>query len=361
VTISGTAAGITGARTTGVTLTVNPAPTPNFTLSASPNAVTVTQGGTPGTSTITVTRTGGFTGAVTLGASGQPAGVTVTFSPNPATGATSTATFTASATATTGSFPVTISGTAPGITGSRTTSVGLTVNAPQTPNFSLAANPAAVGVTQGGTAGTSSIAITRTGGFTGAVTLSATGQPTGVNVAFSPNPATGATSTATFTASATATTGTFPVTISGTAAGISGPRTTTVTLTVSPSQPGNGGVTVSTTTGGSPPWYFENRLSLNNASTVTAMTITVVVQRTPGVTFNGLYNTVGSFAQANTGNSNPAAITYTWTLSGQMSPGSGRLFVAQMNGTGTPHPSSGDTWTATYTVGGQNFTQSGTF
>jgi hypothetical protein len=44
-----------------------------------------------------------------------------------------------------------------------------------------------------------------------------------------------------------------------------------------------------------------------------------------------------------------------------MSPGSGRLFVAQMNGTGTPHPSSGDTWTVTFTVGGQNFTQSGTF
>jgi hypothetical protein len=192
------------------------------------------------------------------------------------------------------------------------------------------------------------------------VTLTASGQPTGVTVAFSPNPATGATSTATFTAAATGPTGSFPVTVSGTATGITGARTTTITLTVNPSQPGNGGVTVATATGGSPPWYFEDRLSLNNTSTVTAMTITVVVQRTPGVTFNGLYNTVG-FAQANTGNSNPATITYTWTLSGQMGPGTGRLFVAQMNGTGTPHPSSGDTWALTYTVGGQNFTQSGTF
>jgi hypothetical protein len=361
VTLSGSGPGVSGTRTATVTLTVSPAQTPNFTLSASPAAVTVTQGGTGGTSTVTVTRTGGFTGAVTLSATGQPAGVTVTFSPNPATGASSTATFTASTTATTGNFPVTISGTNPNITGSRTTNVALTVNAPQTQDFSLAANPAAVGVTQGGAAGTSSIAITRTGGFTGAVTLAATGQPAGVIVTFSPNPATGAASTATFTASATATTGNFPVTISGTAANITGARTTTVTLTVSTAGPGNGGVTVSTATGGSPPWYFEDRLSLNNTSTVTAMTLTVVVQRTPGITFNGLYNNVGTFQQANTGNTNPATITYTWTLSGQLTPGSGRLFVAQMNGTGTAHPSSGDTWTVTFTVGGQNFTQSGTF
>jgi hypothetical protein len=298
---------------------------------------------------------------VTLSATGQQAGVTVTFSPNPATGATSTATFTASATATTGTVPVTISGTATGITGPRTTNVNLTVNAPQTPDFSLSANPTAVSVTRGGTSAGSTVTVTRTGGFTGAVTLSATGQPAGVTVAFGTNPATGTTSAVTFTAAATGPTGPFPVTISGTATGITGARTTSINLTVNPAQTNNGGVTVTTAMGGSPPWYFENRLTLGNTSTVTAMTITVVVQRTPGITFNGLYNTVGTFSQANTGNTNPATITYTWTLSGQMASGTGRLFVAQTNGNGTPHPSSGDTWTVTYTVGGQNFTQNGTF
>jgi hypothetical protein len=137
-------------------------------------------------------------------------------------------------------------------------------------------------------------------------------------------------------------------------------RTVTATFTATPPT-GNGGVTVAATTGGSPPWYFENRVSLANTAAVTAMTITVVVQRTPGISFNGLYNTVGSFQQSHTGNSNPAAITYTWTLSGQMGPGTGRLFVAQANGTGTPHPASGDRWTVTYTVGGQSYTQNGTF
>jgi hypothetical protein len=91
------------------------------------------------------------------------------------------------------------------------------------------------------------------------------------------------------------------------------------------------------------------------------MTITVVVQRTPGISFNGMYNTAGSFTQANTGNSNAATVTYTWTLTGQLGAGTGRLFVAQMNGTGTPHPSAGDGWSVTYTTGGQTFTQNGTF
>src|SRR5258708_20993329 len=54
------------------------AATPDYTLSASPTSVTVTQGSS-GSSTITVTPSGGFTGSVSLSASGLPAGVTATF------------------------------------------------------------------------------------------------------------------------------------------------------------------------------------------------------------------------------------------------------------------------------------------
>jgi uncharacterized membrane protein len=67
--------------------------------------------GTSGSYTVTVTRTGGFTGAVQLSVSGLPSGVTAVFSPNPATGTTSTLTVTAAATAATGSFALTITGT----------------------------------------------------------------------------------------------------------------------------------------------------------------------------------------------------------------------------------------------------------
>jgi hypothetical protein len=38
-----------------------------------------------------------------------------------------------------------------------------------------------------------------------------------------------------------------------------------------------------------------------------------------------------------------------------------RTFAAQMSGTGTVHPTSGDTYSVTYTTGGQSFTVSGTF
>src|SRR6476660_610229 len=118
---------------------------PNFSLSASPSSLTVTQGSS-GNSTITVTPSGGFTGSVTLSNSALPSGVTASYSTNPTTG-TSVVTFTASSTATTGTTSVTITGTSGTL--SHTTSISLTVNATATPNFSLSASPSSLSVTQG--------------------------------------------------------------------------------------------------------------------------------------------------------------------------------------------------------------------
>jgi hypothetical protein len=147
------------------------------------------------------------------------------------------------------------------------------------------------------------------------------------------------------------------VTVTGTSGTLT--RTTTLALTVNTGG-GTGGVTVTRVTGGSPPWYNENRLTFANTGTMTAITVTIVVQRTPGITFNGMYNTA-EFTQSNTGNTNASTITYTWTRAAALGAGSDRLFVGQTNGNGTVHPFSGDTWTVTYTTGGQTFTQSGTF
>ncbi len=203
---------------------------PSFTLSASPNSVTVTQGNS-GTSTITVTDVDGFSGSVTLAASGLPSGVTATFSTNPTT-STSTLTLTASSTATTGTATVTITGTSGSLTA--TTTVSLTVNSTTSPNFSVSASPTSVSVAQG-SSGTSTITVTSTGGFDSATTLSASGLPSGVTAAFSTNPVTppangSATSTLTLTASSSATVGTATVTITGTSGSTT--NSTTISLTV---------------------------------------------------------------------------------------------------------------------------------
>jgi subtilase family serine protease len=206
---------------------------PSFTLSASPSSLTITQGSS-GTSTITVTDVGGFSGSVTLAASGLPSGVTASFGTNPTTGS-SVLTLTASATATTGSATVTVTGTSGSL--SATTKIALTVNAAASPNFTISASPASVTVNQGAS-GTSTITVTSQNSFSSATTLSATGLPSGVTATFSTNPVTppangSATSTLTLAASASATVGTATVTVTGTSGSTT--HSTTVTLTVNSS------------------------------------------------------------------------------------------------------------------------------
>ncbi len=106
--------------------------------------------------------------------------------------------------------------------------------------FSLSASPSSVSIAQG-TSGTSTITITPQDGFNSSVTLSASGLPSGVAAAFTPNPTT-ATSTLTLTASATATTGTSTVTITGTSGSLT--ASTSVSLIVTG---GGGGPTVTVT------------------------------------------------------------------------------------------------------------------
>jgi hypothetical protein len=99
--------------------------TPNFSLSANPNSLTINRGAT-GTSTVSITRTGSFTSSVNLSTSGLPAGVTASVSPNPAASNSSTVTLSASSTASTGTSTVTVTGTGGGLT--RSTTINLTVN-----------------------------------------------------------------------------------------------------------------------------------------------------------------------------------------------------------------------------------------
>jgi hypothetical protein len=229
----------------------------------------------------------------------------------------------------------------------------------QTPDFSISPNPTSLTINRGAS-GTSTITITRTGGFTGAVALSASGLPSGVTASFNPASATGTSSVLTLTASGTATLGAATVTVTGTNGSLS--RTTPITLTVNDTGGGTGGVTVTPAVNSNGPFFNEEAISLNNTGVITSLSITIVVQRTTGVGFNGQYNTVGSqILQSNS--STATTITYQFNMAAGQTIGAGtnRLFAAQASGSGTVHPTSGDTYTVTYTTGGVSFTQTGHF
>ena len=230
ITITGSGDSITHAA--AVSLTVTAAATPAFTLAASPTSVSVVQGKS-GTSAITTTVSGGFSSAVALSASGQPAGVTATFSPTsiaaPGSG-TSTLTLAVASTTATGTYTITVTGTGGGIT--HTATVSLTVTAAVAGAFTVSVSPTS-GYLDQGQSGYAVVTTTVSGGFDSAVTLSATGVPSGVTGSFSPAtiaaPGSG-TSDFTLTVARTAPTGTYPITITATGGGVT--HTTTLTFTV---------------------------------------------------------------------------------------------------------------------------------
>jgi len=250
---------------------------------------------------------------------------------------------------------VTVTGTGGGLT--RTTQLILTVN--PAPDFTLSANPSSLTVNQGASAA-STLSITRVGGFTSSVAFSASGLPSGVTATFNPPSTTGTSSTVNFTASSAATLGSTNVTITATGGGLT--RTAVIALTVSGGG-GTGGVTITPAINANSPWFNEEVIRLNNpGTTITALSVTIVIQRTTGVGFNGQYNTVGGqILQSNTVTA--ATITYQFNLAAGQTLGMGtnRTFAAQTSGAGTIHPTSGDTYTVTYTTGGVSFTQTGHF
>jgi subtilase family serine protease len=193
------------------------ATSPTFTLSASPASFTVLQGGNA-SSTIASTAAGGFNSAVSLSASGQPAGVTVSFSPTsiaaPGSG-TSTMTLAVASTTVAGTYAITVTGTGGGIT--QTATVSLTVTTPGSGAFTISVSPTS-GSLRRGQSGFAVVTTAISGGFNASIALSATGLPSGVTGSFSPTsiaaPGSG-TSNFTLTVARNAPTGTYPITITG--------------------------------------------------------------------------------------------------------------------------------------------------
>ncbi|WP_263355404.1 FG-GAP-like repeat-containing protein [Acidicapsa acidisoli] len=215
-----TITGTSGSHTASTPLTLG-VYTPTFTLGGG-GTVSVGQGSS-GTSYFYISPEYGFSGSVSLAASGLPSGVSASFSPNPTTGTSSTLTVTASNSAPTGQYTVTITGTS----GTQTASTILTL-AISAQSFTIADYPGSVSMNEGATS-TSNISISPQYGFTGNVTLSASGLPSGVTASFSPNPATTG-STLTLTASSSAMPGNATVTITGTSGSLT--ASTGIALTI---------------------------------------------------------------------------------------------------------------------------------
>jgi hypothetical protein len=201
-------------------------PTQSFTLSVAPTTLSI-QAGQTGTITPTITRSGGFTGAVQVTVTGLPTGVTAS-DLNIASGATTgTITLTAAASAAAGNATLTVNATGQGVT-AQTGTVALTITA--APGFTLAVTPTTVSIAAGAS-GSATANITRTGGFTGAVNLTSSGAPAGVTVAFTPASVTGASAAIAVNVAANVAPGNYPVTVTGAATGQTN-RTATLTVTV---------------------------------------------------------------------------------------------------------------------------------
>ena len=216
--------------------TTEPNPTLAITVG---DAVTLVQGQS-GTTTITVTRGGGYSDAVDLTVSNLPVGVTAALDPQqiPAGSGvgTSTLTLTADATATPGTAQFNIEAeatTRAGLVANATSSV--TVNEPA--GFALAVDPDTVSIGSGST-GTSNVTITRSGGFAEAVNLTVDSLPTGVTASFDNAAPTGDAAVVTFTVDSTVTADTTTVHVKGT--GTPGSQTADIVLVLTGPGPAPG-------------------------------------------------------------------------------------------------------------------------
>ena len=132
----------------------------DFTIAIAPSSQSI-QPGTSTTATVTVSSFSGFTSAVQLTAN-APSGVSLSFSPNPMTelsggAATATATISVSPSASSGTYPVVITGTSGALTHS--TPFTITVSQSASPDFSVTASSAPIGINQGASFGWNRVCV----------------------------------------------------------------------------------------------------------------------------------------------------------------------------------------------------------
>jgi len=204
----------------------------DFSIAVTPSSVTAAPGSSA-SYTVTVSASNGYSSPVNLSASGVPSGATATFSPNPAAPpSSSTLAVSLGSSTPSGTYSLKITGVGTDSASiTHSTTVTLVV---ASPNFSLSVSPSSQTVKGAGTT-SYTVTLAATNGYSSAVTLSATGLPTGGVASFSANPVTpsasGTSSVLTVTTSATTPAGTYALTVTGTGTD-STTHSSTVTLVV---------------------------------------------------------------------------------------------------------------------------------
>jgi hypothetical protein len=222
---------------------------PLFAISASPSSRSTKAGGAV-SYTVTIARKNNFTGRITLSASRLPTGSTFSVGRTARLGAaklhrqTTALSIQTKSTAPAGTYKVRLTGTArsgkkvisqtatvtlivlPSVgsqqtggtqTGGTQTGGGPTGNTATAGDYTLGATPASQTVPQGSHT-TYTVAINDTGGFSGPVSLNVTGLPSGSTAAFNPaSPVSGSSTTLTVQTLQSTPTGTYSLTIGGTA------------------------------------------------------------------------------------------------------------------------------------------------
>jgi Galactose oxidase-like, Early set domain/PKD domain len=215
-------AGLTDPHPPSRTITVIPAP--DFSIALAPSSRSVVQGG--GTNyAATITPLNGFSGTVNFSVSGLPAGASASFAPTTVSEkGTSTLNIATTSSTAPGSYTLTITASSTSL--SHTVKVGLTVNS--APNFSVSVTPSSLTIVRG-SSGNYTVSISALHGFTGSVSLTATGVPSGVTASFNPATVSGSgSSVLKLQAGTSSLAGAYKLTITGTSGSLS--HSTTVDL-----------------------------------------------------------------------------------------------------------------------------------
>lgn len=237
LTVTATASGVSAQTATVQLVVVQPA----ITILATPAALTIVAGQT-GTAAISIGRSAGYTGAVTLTLDNPPNGITGSFTLSSTQGNSSTLGLTVAASVAPGAYPVTIKATAPGAA-DKSLALSLTVTASLPLGFSIGVDPVEFELPAGkGWSTNGIVTVQRLGGFTGAVTVSIAPPVGSIGSVIGATPTTvtaGETATNMLALAADGTPpGVYPATVRVSAPGFAD-QTTQVRLRVSPPSTGN--------------------------------------------------------------------------------------------------------------------------